>query len=311
MDVRRLLKQKTALGKFMFMCSVFSVFIVATLVVCEIVVRTKVPNPYKYKHERLAANSDDINTLILGSSHGYYGIRPEELGDSAFNLANVSQIFRYDYLLLTHYPFKNLKTVILPLSYSSFTEKDFSKTHDWIFAVNYKIYMDINVHSDFSRYNFEILRPALFTQKLRSIIEHKPLSYDSVGFGLDFSSDLKSDDWEASGPVAAARHTGKDLSAVDENVNYLSKIAQYCNQRHIKLVLVLMPAWKTYRDSMVPSQYKMVTHLADSLSKAYGFKYLNMIDDPLFTADDFYDGDHFTQEGATKFTHYLRQKITP
>lgn len=307
--MNKLLRQETALGKFMFMCSIFTVFIVVTLVACEILVRSKVPNPYKYKHERLAANSDDISTLILGSSHGYYGIRPKELGDSSFNLANVSQIFRYDYLLLTHYPFENLRTVILPLSYSSFTEKDFSKTQDWTYAVNYKIYMDINVHSDLSRYNFEISRPSLFTQKLRSIIEDKPPSYDSEGFGLDFSYDGKSNDWEASGPKAAKRHTGKDLTAVKDNINYLSKIAEYCRHRHIKLVLVLMPAWKTYRENMVPSQYKMVNHLADSLSKVYGFKYLNMIDDPRFTAEDYYDGDHFTQEGATKFSKLLKEII--
>lgn len=307
--LKRFLKQETALGKFMFMCSVFSVFIVATLVCCELAVRRYVPNPYKYKHERLSQNSDDISTLILGSSHGYYGIRPQELGDSAFNLSNVSQIFRYDYLLLTHYPFKNLKTVILPLSYSSFTEKDFSKTHDWVFAVNYKIYMDINVHSDFSRYNLELARPSLFTQKLRSLIEHKPLSYDSTGFGLDFSREFKSSDWESKGPEAALRHTGKDLSAVNDNIDYLSKIAEYCRKRNIKLVLVLMPAWKTYRDSMKPSQYRMVTHLADSLSHEYGFRYLNMIDDKRFIDDDYYDGDHFTHEGAAKFTGILRDTV--
>ena len=70
-----------------------------------------------------------------------------------------------------------------------------------------------------------------------------------------------------------------------------------------------MPAWKTYRDSMKPSQYQMVTHLADSLSHEYGFRYLNMIDDTRFIDDDYYDGDHFTHEGAAKFTRILRDTI--
>ncbi|MCH5347022.1 MAG: hypothetical protein J1E63_07920 [Muribaculaceae bacterium] len=301
-------KQKVALGRFMLNCSIFGALIVMTLVVCEIAIRSLLPNPYKYKHERLSAKSDDIATLILGSSHGYYGIRPQVFGDSAFNLANVSQIFRYDNQLLRNYPFANLKTVILPLSYASFTDYDFAETDYWSFAANYKIYMDVNFHGDLSRYNFELSRPALFSQKLRALMDGKQLSCDSLGFGKDFSKG-KSWGWKESGLKAAQRHTGKDFSAVDDNVAYLSAIASYCRERDIQLVLVTMPALESYRDNLNPGQYKMVTHLADSLARRYDFTYLNMIDDPRFVESDFYDADHFNLLGAEKFTKILRDTI--
>ena len=43
--------------------------------VLEIAIRN-IPNDYKLKQKYLQQNTAEINTLILGSSHTYYGLKP-------------------------------------------------------------------------------------------------------------------------------------------------------------------------------------------------------------------------------------------
>ena len=45
----------------------------------------------------------EVETIVLGNSHTYYGIRPELLPYAAVNLANVSQTLDIDLLLLEYY----------------------------------------------------------------------------------------------------------------------------------------------------------------------------------------------------------------
>ena len=81
----------------------------------------QVPNPYKYKFEWMQKNAEDVEVLVFGSSHTFYGIRPEYFKSKAFSLANVSQGLRQDLFLLEYWAdrYKKLKTVIVPISFYS------------------------------------------------------------------------------------------------------------------------------------------------------------------------------------------------
>ena len=81
--------------RFLKITAFFSLAVFFLLVLGEIVVRG-IPTPYSYKAAWLREHGAAVNTLVLGSSHTYYGIRPDALGDSVFNLANVSQTPEYD-----------------------------------------------------------------------------------------------------------------------------------------------------------------------------------------------------------------------
>ena len=82
--------------KFLIQCFKFGMLVATTLAAGEYLVRTYVDNPYKFKHEWMSRNAGDVEILVLGSSHTYYGINPALFDSKAFNLANVSQIFHYD-----------------------------------------------------------------------------------------------------------------------------------------------------------------------------------------------------------------------
>lgn len=302
--------QWRALRKFMAFCMIFSAIIAVTLGVGEVLVRKYVPNPYRFKHERLKENSSDVSTLILGSSLGYYDIKPDILGDSVFDLANVSQNFKYDNLLLHNYEFPNLKRIFLPVAYSSFSDPDYENSTLPNLSANYKIYMDIDEYGDFSRYNFEFMRFFLYSQKLRSLLSEKKLSCDSLGFGLDFGPGEKSHpNWEYDGGLIAGYHTPKDESMLSFHLGNLKKIASFCRERNIELILYTPPAWKTYRDNLNGKQLSQVRRIANNIAAQNGFKYIDMLEDPRFDKDDFYDVNHLNQTGAAKFTKILRDTL--
>lgn len=271
--------------------------------------RNYVPNPYQFKHDRLSDNSSDISTLILGSSHTFYGISPKWMNDSTFNLANISQIFHYDWLLLSKYEFKNLKRVILPVSYFSFFDKEFEETDSWDLVINYKIYMDIDTHSDFSKYNFELSHPYIYTKKLRSLIIKKPLSCDSLGYGLAFARSNRSNNWKDSWERTVDNHTAKDWSAIPGHMKYARMIAEYCKSRNIDLILITTPTWNGYHSHLDSAQLKKTSELIRTLQAEYQLRYLDYLKDERFTDDDFYDSDHLNDEGAKKFSTILKEDL--
>src|SRR5579862_1983940 len=46
-----------------------------------------IPNIYSAKRERLESLTNEVDTLIIGSSGAYYGIEPQLISGSVFNLA--------------------------------------------------------------------------------------------------------------------------------------------------------------------------------------------------------------------------------
>ncbi|MBQ0158537.1 MAG: hypothetical protein KBS47_05995, partial [Bacteroidales bacterium] len=47
----------------------------------------RLPNPARDKHTWMQRHSPEVETLVLGSSHTFYGIDPSRLGEHAYSLA--------------------------------------------------------------------------------------------------------------------------------------------------------------------------------------------------------------------------------
>lgn len=302
--------QNFQLGHFFWMCSLFSVLIVITLFVADIFVKAYDVNTYRYKHQRLTENSSDISTLILGNSLTYYGIIPSILADSAFNLANVSQDFKYDNLVLNNYPFENLHNLIIQISIASFTDRQFEDSKAWIYARYYKMYMGIDEHSDFSRYNFELSLFPNFLSKLHSIFKKKPeITCDSDGFGINLPYERRKTNMDTLGKKLAELNTAPDFSQVEIQKEKLAEIIKYCKRRGVRLVFITPPAWRSYRENYDPRQYALMKHLADSISKAENIDYFDFLSDGRFKEEDFFDPVHLNERGARKFSRILRDTL--
>lgn len=298
--------------RFLISCFLFVLLIGATLLLGECFIRT-LPNPYKYKHQWMLDNGKEVEVLFLGSSHIYYGIKPSLLSQKAFNLANIAQNLRYDYVLLNQYAdrYKNLQTVIVSLSYFSFFSKELEDTRNWWFAINYKLYMDVNIHSDFSKYNCEVLHFGVYRGKIASFLfGNNHLTYDTLGHGNNYDSHKKPKTWQGTTAVAAVnRHTAKDWEAVDENITHLRKIISFCQSRGVSVVLITPPTWHSYYEKLDEKQLNKMYTILHEIQKEYHLPYYDYLKDTRFIADDFYDSDHLSETGAEKFTEILQKEV--
>jgi hypothetical protein len=257
-------------------------------------------------------NKDRIETFILGSSHAY-GVDPFYLKSNAFSLANSSQSLQYDYYLLQHYaPYcKNLKNVILDISYFSLNGEDVEKSKSWWYGIYYKIYMDCPYHSDFSKYNFEMSHPIVAKGKIKSLIlETINIGVDSLGRGTRYKLTNKEDNWDTEISDAAVKlHTEKDSSLIGGRVRYFEDIARYCLKHSISLFVITTPTWHTYYEQLNKTQLNDMYKHIYALQKKYHFTYYDYIKDNNFIEDDFYDSDHLSDVGAKKFTLMLNDSL--
>lgn len=297
-----------------FLCKtiLLSSTVVILLLIGEYAVR-QVPNPYKYKHQWMLENAENVQTLILGSSHTYFGINPEKFSKKTFSLANTSQNYEYDYYLLNQYieQCTKLESIIIPVSYFSLFSSRFEDREEWWYAINYKIYMDCNIHSDFSRYNFELAHPSVYRGKMISIFSPSTtLGFTDYGMGTTYSIDKKLNTWEDS-EAAISRHTAKNLSLMDKNLDWLHKIIEVCKEKEITLTLITTPTWHTYYNNINKIQLSKTFEIIDSIQKEHPFvKYYNFLSDNRFVADDFYDCDHLSNIGADKFSKILNELLS-
>lgn len=296
--------------RFLSYVGVFALVVLLSLAAGEVIVRN-IPNPYKIKARGLERNGDRVATLVLGSSHTYYGIVPEALGDSVFNLANISQNYEYDYLLLEKYAplMPNLRRVIINVGYSSFSDSDFPHG-EWWQETNYQLYMGVNKHGPLSHTGFEISNFPIYAGKLRKFMTRKsPAICDTAGFGLDYTFDSRYDGWERTGEIAARRHTSTDTSWVGYNLGYLRRLINLCRAIGAEPVLVTPPCYVTYNEHLDKAQFDRYVDLTDTVVAAYGLRWLDFLTDSRFTADDFWDADHLNDRGALKFTRVLRDSL--
>ena len=100
--------------RFILKSILFLIPIAGILLTMEVYMRS-LPNSYSQKNEWMKSHASEVEVLVLGNSHGLFGIRPDLLGKKAYNLCQVSQTFEYDEYLLRHFEpqLKSLTDVLL------------------------------------------------------------------------------------------------------------------------------------------------------------------------------------------------------
>ena len=198
--------------KFLINITLFLLPVVIFLTTVEFLLR-KIPNDYSYKYNYLLKKASAIEVLALGSSHSFYGINPLYFNKISYNAAYVSQDLKYDYCIFNLFSknFKNLKTLVINISYSSLVTTLETSDEDWR-IINYKKY-NCDLPNKL-KYRLFILnfRSDLILKKitlyLNSYFNKKSLNITSseLGFGTSFSN-VEQMDLNATGEVSAQRHT--------------------------------------------------------------------------------------------------------
>ena len=253
---------------FLRLTALFSVLILLTLGAGEIYVR-HLPNPARDKHAYMLDHSAEVQTLVLGSSHTFYGVNPAWLGPGAYSLAQVSQTYRYDDYLLRRYPMPRLRAVVLPFSYFSLYEDFESRPETAWLASRYRIYMDCPLHPRLSTYSFEVLNFASFKEKLKSLWQPARLSWTDRGWGANYTYQQGLTPID-NGPARAQSNTYADRSLASLNAGFLSSMATWCSRHGVRLILVTTPVMPSFRANESPAQRAENERLLHRLLSRHG-----------------------------------------
>jgi hypothetical protein len=286
--------------------------ILVAAILLEISLR-QIPNNYSYKKNYIEKNAGNINTLILGNSHAFYGFDPKYFEGNAFNAANVSQSLLYDYKILEKYEssMPNLKTVVVPVSYLSLFTTLEEGDEAWR-VKNYRIYFDLDTGWDLSD-NFEILSGKLKANitRLNKYYLQKKSDVSCTAQGVGVSNEKRGREHvAATGKNAALRHTAANYNNLDTNLKILDSLTALCKKKDIKVVFVTLPAYKSYRENIDKKQYSLSTQAINKfVSNHDNCTYLNYFDSDTFLIDDYMDADHLNAGGAKKLSLMVNNAI--
>jgi hypothetical protein len=277
------------------------------------------PNDYLLKKNYLDKKSAAVETLILGNSHSFYGLNPQYFSTTTFNASHISQSLNYDFEILKKYQnkLKKLKTIVLPISYFTLFSKLEVGSESWR-VKNYIIYYDMNSSNSFTDYS-EVLNNRMNVNGKRLIsyylLGKSIISCTDLGWGKDYNSE-NSKDLSETGKTAAQRHSKDELNfegnkeILRDNILILRSIINWCKDHNVKIVLMMPPAFETYRNYLNHEQLKISLNITKEMCSKYGnCIFLDLLNDSNFKAIDFYDADHLSEIGAKKLSELINKKI--
>jgi biopolymer transport protein ExbD len=297
--------------KFLFYLVKIILQILLFFLVLEVAIR-KIPNDYQLKKDYLNENAAEINTLILGSSHTFYGLNPEYFSQETFNAAYVSQSLDLDYEILRKYDLKlkNLKTVIIPISYFSLFETLETDVEKWRIK-NYVIYYDLeNTYQLLDHFESLDNHIALNVKKIIKyyVLNKSYITSSYLGWGTNFNSKNKK---TLNGVFTAKKHTAKNFNLYDENIKSLQKIVTLCRKNKVKVIFITTPTHASYYHNLNKNQLEKTTKTISKFVKNNSnCEYINMLTSDKFTNEDFYDADHLNEIGAKKLSLFLNKFVT-
>ena len=288
------------------------------IALCELGLRS-LPSPYKTKYQGVTRSAAPTKLLILGNSHFFYGLNPEHFSTTAFNAANVSQDLKYDLHILKtalqNQP--GIESVILPLSVFSLTSELEGGVESWR-RYQYRLYMDYRAYPWFEHLdpsNFSLLFASQHKLKLlqRLLQSWRGLPSDrdwtDSGWGSAYFAAASRAQLEASGQSAAHRHL-KFQTLNPVSVDSLRQIIELCASKNIRLLMVVPPAFETYRKHVPANRGEEVKSLALSLAAAQpNARLIDLFADSSFEAEDYFDADHLNRQGAEKLSRRLDEMI--
>ena len=293
---------------------VFFLFLLPLLLLAtatELYVRS-LPNSYRIKRQMMERMEDSVETIILGNSHAYSGIRPELLPDCAVNLANVSQTLDVDLLLLEHYAPRcpRLRHVLLTLDNSNLFDLPMQQTDEWFRCGYYRRYMHLGPYYR-PRYWLELFHFQSARGKMEKWLQQRHPDCTPLGWDTDNSLDQRNqEEWNTTQVERVLnRHTCSVWEQAFENQRILLRIADYCRDHRLQLTLIAPPVYRAYSYGIPRRQRDFINQARQLCTETASARVLDFVCDSTYLDDDFFDPDHLTHEGAAKFTLQLADSL--
>lgn len=272
-----------------------------------------IPNSYTTKAEAMERKANTIEVLFFGSSHTLFGIDPSVMTVEGYNLANPSQSLDLDYRLYQRFApqLPKLTTVVITVSSFSLFTSLASGVESWRMA-NYALYYDLDLpwtlQNQTELFSNSFKSSAL---KLWSFLVNGQDQSRVDAFGYQSKDPLISVDMVQSAIKASARHTFTDWSQLETQTQILSAFITEANQRGHRVILLIPPASSMYVERISTAQMEKTREVLSELAQSNPMVTLvDLLEDPRFELNDFYDADHLNQNGSRKLSALLDTLIT-
>ena len=268
------------------------------------------------KYKQFFASDTDFDVIVMGTSHAYNTILPQELwrghGIAAYNWGQGNCTLPEDYYILQLLSrYTTPKLVVMDLfGFVEFAEvgngkyrpdsRDMQRVQFDAFPLSrlkYEAVTDIFDDYD-NRYDF-LVKFAIYHSRWSEIkkdnFKPRDIPQKGAGFVLGF--------YDAEGYVESSDGTPRTLETV--GVGYLDKLIAYCRENGIELLFTYVPFTATQENRDAAATMEKL------LGERYGLPLLNMMDKGLVDyRTDPYDASHLNYIGAAAVTDYLGQYIS-
>ena len=140
--------------------------------------------------------------------------------------------------------------------------------------------------------------------------EETNVAVNENGHGLHYTLENRADNWD-NGEFEASRHNAliSEMAygnLIDQNRRYVEEIITKSMEKDVKVLLVNVPLYDSYRNTQDREFLKQQKDFCASFAKKYdNVQFYDFSDDHRFTEKDFYDANHLNDKGTKKFTLLL------
>ena len=282
--------------------------------------------PYKKIDDRKYMDIAKFNLFVygdpviyignLGSSHGAYDFAYDNIMRMyypCFNFANTSQSYNYDYAILQefgHY-MSDISVLFIPVSYFSFNNEVVNDTEAEAMSVRYYHFLSPKNIPDYDPYVDIITNRLPILSAGEDILQLFPklntvLTAQAADDGIDV------EEFARRAKERYSRHfDNKEEYFMQERINELYDIIDYCKEHSITPVLITTPFSKYYIDQVSQDFLQEFQTTVNTIADNTGVNYYDYSHDERFYEhlEHFSDSDHLNETGAVYFTDILWNEV--
>lgn len=312
------MKKKYDIVRFALKCVMIPA--AAVLIIYMLNIQYKKIDDQKYmdilKFSMLGTHYQEIQIGNVGSSHGAYDFSYDNImsrGYTCFNFANTSQSYNYDYAVLKefgHY-MADGSVLFIPVSYFSFNNEVVNSTEAEAMSIRYYHFLSPENIPDYDLYVDIVTTRLPILSAGEDILQLFPdlntvLTAHAADDGIDVEEFAKR------AQERYSRHfDNKDEYFLQERIDDLYDIINYCKEHNITPVLITTPYSKYYVNPVSQDFLQEFQTTINMISDDTGVNYYDYSHDERFyeNLEYFSDSDHLNDAGAVYFTDILWDEV--
>lgn len=261
-----------------------------------------------------------IQILFLGQSDMQFDIIPDEFNYRAFNFAGSGENFIETYYKLKHYIYNmpELKIVVLPITFPSFSSYRADEIQWEYFTYGYITYSDI-----LELYRLKgpmVIREKLlsfcpivrriemidFLRNMKKLLTNQPIDKTEMfnGYVKNVGSNVTK-----KGALERVKRQFKGQNLLDNNfLLYFEKILKLCNDHNIKVFILTLPFSNYYLEhsrKYIKKDFLYNNVLNNPTYSKYINRYLDLSEIYANNNDLFLNQDHLNHTGALKVSKLI------